>query len=75
MITLKETYDVVTNAMKMLENIDMYEVSSTNQRILNQQQLNKVYRKLDDFKAKIIREDIKNKQKKRESTNDRYKNT
>ena len=75
MITLKETYDVVTNAMKMLENIDMYEVSSTNQRILNQQQLNKAYRKLDDFKAKIIREDIKNKQKKRESTNDRYKNT
>ena len=63
MITLKETYDVVTNAMKMLENIDMYEVSSTNQRILNQQQLNKAYRKLDDFKAKIIREDIKNKQK------------
>ena len=70
MITLKETYDVVTNAMKMLENIDMYEVSSKNQRILNQQQLNKVYRKLDDFKAKIIREDIKNKQKKRESTNE-----
>ena len=65
MITLKETYNVVNDTMKILENINLYEVSSRTQRILNQQQIHKAYRKLDNFKDKLIREDIKNKQKRR----------
>lgn len=64
MITLKETYNVVNDTMKILENINLYEVSSRTQRILNQQQIHKAYRKLDNFRDELIRENIKNKQKK-----------
>lgn len=70
MITLKETYNVVNDTMKILENINLYEVSSRTQRILNQQKIHKAYRKLDSFRDELIRENIKNKQNK-EETNDR----
>ena len=63
MITLKETYNVVNDTMKILENINLYEVSSRTQRILNQQKIHKAYKLLDNFKDELIRENIKNKQK------------
>lgn len=63
MITLKETYNVVNDTMKILENINLYEVSSRTQRILNQQKIHKAYRKLDSFRDELIRENIINKQK------------
>lgn len=63
MITLKETYNVVNDTMKILENINLYEVSSRTQRILNQQKIHKAYKLLDNFRDELIRENIKNKQK------------
>ena len=63
MITLKETYNVVNDTMKILENINLYDVSTRTQRILNQQKIHKAYRKLDNFRDELIRENIINKQK------------
>lgn len=56
-------YKKISETMTILENINLYEVSSRTQRILNQQQIHKAYRKLDSFRDELIRENIKNKQK------------
>lgn len=63
-MTISHVYKKVSEVMTVLENINIYEISSRTQRILNQQKINKVYMMLDDFKAEIEREIIKNKQKK-----------
>lgn len=56
-------YKKISEVMTILENINLYDVSSRTQRILNQQKIHKAYRKLDDFRDELIRENIKNKQK------------
>lgn len=70
MITLKDTYNVIDDTMKILENINLYEVSTITSRMLNQKKLHKAYKLLDDFRDELIREHIKNKQK-QGGTNDR----
>ncbi len=69
-MTISHVYKKVSEVMTVLENINIYEISSRTQRILNQQKINKVYIMLDDFKAEIEREIIKNKQKKSGGTNE-----
>ena len=58
MITLKETYNVVNDTMKILENI-----KNKKKKIKKKQKIHKAYRKLDNFRDELIRENIINKQK------------
>ena len=60
---ISHVYKIVNDTMTILENINLYDVSSRTQRILNQQKIHKAYRKLDNFRDELIRENIKNKQK------------
>lgn len=63
-MTISRVYNKVTEVMKTIENINLYEVSSSVMRRLNQRNINKAYKMLDDLRAEIEREYIKNKQKK-----------
>lgn len=63
-------YKKITEAMQTIENINLYEVSSSTVRRLNQKSVHKAYRQLDDLRAELEREHIKNKQK-QGGTNDR----
>ena len=49
--------------MQTIENINLYEVSSSTVRRVNQKSVHKAYRQLDDLRAELEREHIKNKQK------------
>lgn len=73
-MTISHAYKRVSEAMSLIENLNFYEIDSRQVRILNQQKLNKAYKVLDNFRDELIRENIRNKQK-RGGTNDRYKNT
>ena len=53
----------ISEVMALIENINLYEVSSSTVRMLNQQKLHKAYKLLDNFRDELIRENIKNKQK------------
>lgn len=64
-MTISHVYNKVTEVMKTIENINIYEMSSSTMRRLNQQKINKAYKQLDNLKAEIEREYIKNKQKRR----------
>ena len=68
-MTLSRVYKKVSEAMSLIENLNLYEIESRQVRIVNQQKLNKAYRVLDNFRDELIRESIKNKQKRR-NTND-----
>ena len=59
-MTINHIYNIVVNTMSKLENIDFI---SLDKRKYNQQQLNEVYKILDNFKDELKRENIKNKQK------------
>ena len=63
-MTIGHAYKKVSEIMAIIENLNFYEIETRSVRILNQQKLNKAYRLLDDFKAELEREVIKNKQKK-----------
>lgn len=63
-MTISHVYKKVSEAMSLIENLNFYEIETRSVRILNQQKLNKAYKVLDDFKAELEREVIKNKQKK-----------
>lgn len=60
---MSHVYNKVTEVMKTIENINLYEVSSSVMRRLNQRNINKAYKMLDDLRAEMEREHIKNKQK------------
>ena len=64
-MTIGHVYKKLTEIMQTIENINIYEMSSSTMRRLNQQKINKAYRQLDNLKAEIERESIKNKQKRR----------
>lgn len=66
-MTISHVYKKVSEAMSLIENLNFYEIETRSVRILNQQKLNKAYRLLDDFKAELEREIIRNKQKKEAS--------
>ncbi len=62
-MTLSRVYKKVSEAMSLIENLNLYEIESRQVRIVNQQKLNKAYRVLDNFRDELIRESIRNKQK------------
>lgn len=61
-MTISYVYNKVTEVMQTLENINLYEVSSSTVRQLNQKAIHKAYKQLDNLKAEMEREHIKNKQ-------------
>ena len=64
-MTRGHVYKKLTEIMQTIENINIYEMSSSTMRRLNQQKINKAYKQLDNIKEEIEREYIKNKQKRR----------
>lgn len=59
-MTINHIYNTVIDTMNKLEDIDFINLDK---RKYNQQQLNEAYKILDNFKDELIRENIKNKQK------------
>lgn len=68
-MTISHVYKKVTEVMETIQNVNLYEISSVTMRRLNQQRINTAYRQLDNLRAELEREYIKNKQKRR-NTND-----
>ena len=60
-------YKKISEAMSLIDNINLYETSTMTVRMLNQKKLHKAYKLLDNFRDELIRENIINKQKR--STN------
>lgn len=63
-MTISYVYKKITEVMQTIENINLYEVTTLSRRMVNQRSINKAYKKLDELRAEIEREHIKNKQKK-----------
>ena len=62
-MTISHVYKKITEVMQTIENINLYEVSSSTVRQLNQKAIHKAYKQLDNFRDELIRENIINKQK------------
>lgn len=69
-MTLNYVYKKVTEFMTYIQSINLYEISSSAERRVNQKKLNDAYRHADEFRAEIEREHIKNQQKKNGGTNE-----
>jgi hypothetical protein len=65
-MTINYVQEVIIKAMKQLELIDFINIEKRRE---NQKQVNKAYKMLDNFNDELVREIIKNKQKK-EGTNE-----
>ena len=63
-MTISYVYKKITEAMETIQSINVYEMSSSAMRRYNQKSLNTAYRQLDNLRAELEREHIKNKQKK-----------
>lgn len=61
-MTISYVYKKITEVMQTIENINLYEVTTLSRRMVNQRSINKAYKKLDELRAEIEREHIKNKQ-------------
>lgn len=61
-MTTNHVYKRITEVMQIIENINLYEVTTLSRRMVNQRSINKAYKKLDELRAEIEREHIKNKQ-------------
>ena len=68
-MTISHVYKKVTEVMQVIQNINLDEVGVGSTRSANQKAINKAYRMLDELRAEMERESIKNKQKRR-NTND-----
>ena len=66
-MTINYVQEVVNKTMKQLEFIDFINIEKRRE---NQKQVNKAYKILDNFNDELVREIIKNKQKKRRGTNE-----
>lgn len=55
-MTIKHIYNIINKAMKEIEDVDMM---SLDRRKYNQEQINKAYNLLDNFRDELIRENIK----------------
>ena len=62
-MTISHVYKKITEVMQTLENINIYEMSSSAMRRYNQKKINDAYKMLDNLRAELEREHIKNKQK------------
>lgn len=69
-MTISHVYKKITEVMETLENINIYEMSSSVMRRYNQKKINDAYKMLDNLRAELEREHIKNKQKKEAMGND-----
>lgn len=65
-MTLNHVYKKITEVMQVIENINLYEITTLSRRMVNQKNINKAYKMLDELRAEIEREHIKNKQKRKE---------
>ena len=66
-------YKKISEAMALIDNINLYEVSTITKRMLNQKKLHKAYKLLDNIRAELERESIISKQKRnknQEGTNE-----
>lgn len=61
-MTINHIYSKVNQVMTILENVDFI---SLDKRKYNQEQVNKAYNILDNFKDELIRENIKQRRHKR----------
>ena len=57
---ISHIYKIINQVMTLLEDVDFI---SLDKRKYNQEQINKAYNVLDNFKDELIRENIKMKQK------------
>lgn len=62
-MTISYVYKKITEIMQALENINLYEMSTSSVRRYNQKKIHYAYKQLDNLKAELEREYIKNKQK------------
>ena len=62
-MTISHVYNKVTEIMETLQSINVYEMSSSAMRRYNQKKINDAYKQLDNLRAELEREHIKNKQK------------
>lgn len=62
-MTISHVYKKITEVMQTIENVNLYEMTSSTMRRLNQQRINTAYRQLDNLRAELERENIQNKQK------------
>ena len=62
-MTLNYVYKKVTEFMTYIQSINLYEISSSAMRRYNQKKINDAYKQLDNLRAELEREHIKNKQK------------
>lgn len=63
-MTISHVYKKITETMETIQNVNLYEMSSSAIKRLNQKRINQAYRQLDNLRAELEREHIKNKQKK-----------
>lgn len=61
-MTISHVYKKVTEVMETIQNVNLYEISSVTMRRLNQKSINKAYKMLDELRAEMERESIRNKQ-------------
>lgn len=66
-MTISHVYKKITEAMETIQSINVYEMSSSAMRRYNQKSLNTAYRQLDNLRAELEREHIRNKQKRTEA--------
>lgn len=66
-MTINHLYNITINVMNKLEHIDFYDLKKKN---TNQQNINEAYQILDNFKDELIRENIKIKQKYKQTKGD-----
>ena len=65
-MTISYVYKKITEAMQTIENINFIEFKTIRGRLENQKKVNQAYKMLDNIRAELERESIKNKQKRNE---------
>ena len=61
-MTISRVYKKITEIMQTIQSVNLYEMSSSAMRRLNQKKVNDAYKMLDELRAEMEREHIKNKQ-------------
>ena len=62
-MTISHVYKKITEVMQTIENINFIEFKTIRGRLENQKKVNQAYRMLDELRAEMEREIIRNKQK------------
>lgn len=64
-MTINYVHKKLTEIMQTIQNVNIYEMSSSSMRRLNQKSINQAYKTIDELRAELEREIIKNKQRRR----------